>query len=273
MRTWRFWWKQLITINSIGKICGDLKVIALLLGLQQGFKKYCCFICEWDSRAQSLHYSRNDWPARKSLEPGIMNVENQPIVETSKTLLPSMHFKFGLMKNYVKAMNQEEVAFTYLWEKFPRLSEAKLKEGIFIGPQIRELIKDEYFDTLLQHDENLAWDSFKFVIKGFFGKQKGSKLWGTSKQPFAELSEIRLQHVTKNTLISLEFVFFPDNCGAVSDEHGERFHQHISPMEKRYQGKWNCAMLADCCWTVARDAPTVEYKRQENGEEKQNCVK
>jgi len=31
------------------QICGALKVIALLLGLQQGFTKYCCFICEWDN--------------------------------------------------------------------------------------------------------------------------------------------------------------------------------------------------------------------------------
>ena len=73
------------------QICGDLKVIALRLGLQQGLTKYCCFICEWDSRARSLHYSREDWPARKSLEPGIMNVENQLLVEPSKILLPSMH--------------------------------------------------------------------------------------------------------------------------------------------------------------------------------------
>jgi hypothetical protein len=29
----------------------------------------------------------------------------------------------------------------------------------------------------------------------------------------------------------------------------------------RYQGKWNCAMLTDYCWTLARDAPTMEYKR------------
>ncbi|UYV76679.1 hypothetical protein LAZ67_14001721, partial [Cordylochernes scorpioides] len=29
---------------------------------------------------------------------------------------------------------------------------------------------------------------------------------------------------------------FPDNLGAVSDEHGERFHQDISSMEKQYQG-------------------------------------
>jgi len=65
-------------------ICSDIKVIALLLGLQQGFTKYCFLICEWESRAQSLHYSRKYWTARKSLEPGIMNVEYQPLVELSK---------------------------------------------------------------------------------------------------------------------------------------------------------------------------------------------
>jgi len=27
-------------------ICGDLKVIALLLGLQLGYTKFCCFLCE-----------------------------------------------------------------------------------------------------------------------------------------------------------------------------------------------------------------------------------
>jgi hypothetical protein len=68
------------------QICGDLKVIALLLGLEQGFTKYCCFICEWDRRARSIHYSRKVCPARKSLKPGIMNVENQPLVEASKIL-------------------------------------------------------------------------------------------------------------------------------------------------------------------------------------------
>jgi len=118
-----------------------------------------------------------DNATRKSLEPGIMNVENQPLAEPSKMLLPSMHLKLSPMKNFVKTMNQEEAAFTYLREKFPRLSEAKLKEGIFIGPQIRDLIKDEYFDRLLQGDEKAAWDNFKFVVKGFFFfKKKGSKL-------------------------------------------------------------------------------------------------
>jgi len=31
--------------------------------------------------------------------------------------------------------------------------------------------------------------------------------------------------------------FFPERSGAVSDENGERFHQDISSVEKRYRGK------------------------------------
>ena len=85
-----------------------------------------------------------------------MNVENQPLVEPIKILLPSVHLKLGQMKNFLKTMNQEEAAFTYLWEKFPRLSEAQLKEDIFTGTQIRDIIKDEYFDKFLQSDENLG---------------------------------------------------------------------------------------------------------------------
>jgi hypothetical protein len=94
-------------------------------------------------------------------------------------LLSSMHLKLGLMANFVKAMDQEEAAFPYLWGKFPRLSEAKLKEGIFIGPQIRDLIKDEYFDKLLQGDEKAAWDSFRFVVKGFLWETEGLKSMGS----------------------------------------------------------------------------------------------
>jgi len=166
------------------------------------------------------------------------------------------------MKNSVKAINQEEAAFTYLQEKFPRLSEAKLKKGIFIGPQIRALIMDEYFEKLLQGDAKAAWDSFKFAVKGFLGNRRA--------QNYEELVNNLLQSYQKlgcNMSLKIHFLhshmdFFPENCGAVSDEHGERFHQDISSIQKRYQGKWNCAMLSDYCWTLATDAPTTEYKQQ-----------
>ena len=44
------------------KLYDDLKVVALLLGMQLGYTKYCCFLCEWDSRDKKNHYINKLWP-------------------------------------------------------------------------------------------------------------------------------------------------------------------------------------------------------------------
>ena len=36
-------------------ICGDLKMVNFLLGLQGGYTQYRCFLCYWDSRADKDH--------------------------------------------------------------------------------------------------------------------------------------------------------------------------------------------------------------------------
>ena len=56
--------------------------------------------------------------------------------------------------------------------------------------------------------------------------------------------------------------FFSENFGAVSDEHGGLFHQDISTMGKRYQGKWLPIMLAGYCRTLSRDVPQARYSRK-----------
>jgi len=59
-------------------ICADLKVVAILTGLQGGYTKFCCFLCEWDSRAKEKHYVVKNWPRRDSLKPGTKNVNEEP---------------------------------------------------------------------------------------------------------------------------------------------------------------------------------------------------
>ena len=54
---------------------------------------------------------------------------------------------------------------------------------------------------------------------------------------------------------------FPENCGDVSDEQGERFHQDIKEMEERYQGRWDTTMMSDYCWSLKRD-DEKNYSRQ-----------
>ena len=56
--------------------------------------------------------------------------------------------------------------------------------------------------------------------------------------------------------------YFPSNLGAYSEEQGERFHQDICQMERRYQGRWNISMMADYCWSLKRANLSVEHMKQ-----------
>ena len=53
----------------------------------------------------------------------------------AKVLLPPLHIKLGLMKNFMKALHKNGAAFQHLSTLLPG-SAAKLKEGIFVGHQI-----------------------------------------------------------------------------------------------------------------------------------------
>ena len=53
-----------------GKSGENLKGIGLLLGKQSGYRKFCCFLCEWDSRAKDKHYKIKNWPMRENSVPG-----------------------------------------------------------------------------------------------------------------------------------------------------------------------------------------------------------
>ncbi|GBM45025.1 hypothetical protein AVEN_98876-1 [Araneus ventricosus] len=52
------------------KLCAGLKVVAVLTGLQTGYTKFCCFLCEWDNRARYKHYIVRKWPRRETFTPG-----------------------------------------------------------------------------------------------------------------------------------------------------------------------------------------------------------
>ncbi|UYV85163.1 SETMAR [Cordylochernes scorpioides] len=76
------------------------------------------------------------------------------------------------MKNFVKAMDRNASGFAYLKQKISSISEAKIKEGIFVGPQIRELQQDGNFQNSLNEVEAAAWNSFRNVCKNFLESVK-----------------------------------------------------------------------------------------------------
>jgi hypothetical protein len=69
-------------------------------------------------------------------------------------------------------MNKQGKGSEYLREKFMKLSSAKLKEGISIGPQIRETINDDLFVRLLTETEKSVWLRFKAICRHFLENVK-----------------------------------------------------------------------------------------------------
>ena len=59
----------------------------------------------------------------------------EALVDPLTILLPPLHIKLGIMK----ALPKDGLCFMYLCDQFKYLSDAKIKEAIFVAPLIRKL--------------------------------------------------------------------------------------------------------------------------------------
>jgi hypothetical protein len=167
-----------------------------------------------------LHFLKTDWPQKKSLKVGEKNVQHPALAEWYK-ILP-LHIRLGLMKNFVKAVDRTGSAFKYLAEKFPRLNEAKIKERVFVGPQICKLFRDGMVNNLLQGDKEKAWDAFHLVSTNFLGNIRAENY----KELIEDMSlyhKLGCSMSLKIHMLHSHLDYFPDNCSRFSDEHSELF--------------------------------------------------
>lgn len=84
---------------------------------------------DYGRRADSVHYQRRIWPDPVEFQIGKHNLKSEPIVESTSILIPSLHIKLVLMKQFVKAVDPSSETFEYL--------NPKIKAGIFVRPQIK----------------------------------------------------------------------------------------------------------------------------------------
>ena len=167
------------------------------------------------------------------------NVIHEPIVSRDKMIFPPLHIKLGLMKQLVKALNLDGECFPHILRTFPELSYEKIKAGVFDGPQIHTLVRDQAFVQAMNDKEKAAWLSFVDVMKNFLGNKKAGNhenLVGNMLSAFCDLG--------CKMSIKVHFLFshsdkFPNNLEAVSDEQEERFHQDLMAVEEHYQGRWD----------------------------------
>jgi hypothetical protein len=50
----------------------------------------------------------------------------------------------------------------------------KIKEGLFISPQILHLFRDEQFNYILSGNEKTVWDDFRLVAATFLENNKAN---------------------------------------------------------------------------------------------------
>ena len=128
-----------------------------------------------------------------------------------------------------------------------------MKEGLFIAPKIRKLLLNDQFT---EKPNVQSW-----MLGNHLNRLSTIFLANIKLKDFVELVENLLQSYQRlgcQMSLKLHFLhahleFFPPNLGAVSDEHGERFHQDIAVIENRCKEKSNASMMGDYCWFLQRE--------------------
>jgi len=128
------------------------------------------------------------------------------------------------------------------------------------------LLRDPVFSSHLNGLQRKAWEAFRNVVDNFLGNHKADNYVDLVEDMLEAYRRMGCRMSLKMHFLHSHLSFFPDNLGAVSDEHGERFHQDISTMEERYQGRFNSNMMGDYCWFLQRETE-AEHKR------KSKCLK
>ena len=100
----------------------------------------------------------------------------QPLVLKEKILLPTLHIKLGLAKQFIKALKSDSKALGHVQAMFPKLSEAKVKGGIFTGPQIRQMLASKELEDKITTLERDAWQSFCNVVHDFLGRKQSKQV-------------------------------------------------------------------------------------------------
>ncbi|CAH1101559.1 unnamed protein product [Psylliodes chrysocephalus] len=120
---------------------------------------------------------------------------------------------------------------------------------------------DRNFTKCLTPNEAAAWVSFQDVVHNFLGNRKSPDFKQIIDSLLQNYYKIGARMSLKIHFLHSYLEFFPENLGDTSDEQGERLHQDLAKIEKRYQGFWDEGMMSDYCWTLMRETDPKQYKR------------
>ncbi|CAH0547293.1 unnamed protein product [Brassicogethes aeneus] len=215
----------------------NIKLILELIHYNQHEWKICCdlkVVGLLTGRKTELHYTDFTWEPRINCQLGQLSIENLPLVDARKVIFPPLHIKLGLIRNFVRALDSSGEAFKFLHTVFPKLSTEKIKAVV---------------------------NGFVAVVDNFLGNKKADNYKEIVAEMISAFDDMKVHMSLKIHFLHAHLDYFPPNLGDFSDEHGERFHQDILTIEKRFKGKDVRHLLDEYCWSIVRDSEAI-YNRQ-----------
>ena len=89
-------------------------------------------------------------------------IQHISLVNPNKVLMPFLYINLGVMKKFVKTMAKHHSnGFQYFSQKLSQTKPSKLKERIFVNPQILKILKYPEFEKALNALELQAWHACK----------------------------------------------------------------------------------------------------------------
>ncbi|XP_055312515.1 uncharacterized protein LOC129574472 [Sitodiplosis mosellana] len=155
------------------------------------------------------------------------------------------------------------LALSFLKDFFrTQLSDAKIEAGTLNGPQTRQLLGCSELSDLLTPIQKRAFEGIRDVCNNFLGNNRAENYKKIVAEMLTAFKEMKVNMSLKIHFMYSHLSFFPDNCGDYSDEQGERFHQDIAVIEKRFKCKNSAHMLGEYCWSICRDTDPNQHKRK-----------
>lgn len=124
------------------KICSDLKVVNILMGLKSGYTSNQCFHCLFRGRDEQNTYAKKVWEKRGANVLGKDSVIKDALVDKNDIIFPPLHIKLGLVYSFIYRMAKtDSEAFKKLSKLFPDKTKSKINAGKF-----------KNFDYIFLHD-------------------------------------------------------------------------------------------------------------------------
>lgn len=185
------------TTDSAGRLLATSRWWPSWWSFREASPSSPCHLCLWDSRnINPSLYEKSNWPLRTGYEVGVHNAKQEPLVEPTKVVMPPLHTNLGLVKQFVKQLNLEGAALKQIQKPFPRLSEAKIKAGVFVGPHVKRLNASDSFPEKLSGLSG-SLDQLLFSSQRFPLKPQGWELQGNRWRTCGHVAEHGLPDVAE----------------------------------------------------------------------------